>query len=100
MDERPRHSVTVRIAGEEHTLRSDADPEYTRECARYVDEAIAEVRDVAEGIERHKSVILAALSITDRLLRTREALEELEGEAGARLEELAGRVRSRAESED
>ena len=40
MSAKQKHSVTVRIAGEEHTIRSNADPEYTKQCARYVDERI------------------------------------------------------------
>jgi len=56
-----RASVTVRIAGEEHTIRANAEPAYTRKCARLVDEG-------------HKAAILAALSIADEYF---QALDEL-----------------------
>ena len=34
--------VRVTIAGEEYMLRAEATPEYTRECAKYVDSTIAD----------------------------------------------------------
>jgi cell division protein ZapA (FtsZ GTPase activity inhibitor) len=70
-----RNAVTVRIAGEEHTIRANAEPEYTRSCARYVDERIAEIRSKGSLIETHKAAILAALSISDELLQAREELD-------------------------
>ena len=39
-----KRSVTVRIAGDEHILRSTAEPEYTRRCAEFLDERVAEIR--------------------------------------------------------
>jgi len=37
-------SVTVRIAGEEHTIRANAEPAYTRRCAKLVDDRIHQIR--------------------------------------------------------
>ena len=37
-------SVTVRIAGEEHSIRANAEPEYTKRCAKLVDDRIHEIR--------------------------------------------------------
>src|SRR5690606_36589958 len=65
-------AVTVRIAGEEHALRASADAEYTRSCARFVDERIREIREKSGLVETHRAAILAALSITDQLFRVRE----------------------------
>ena len=45
-------SVTVRIAGEEHTIRANAEPEYTRRCASFVDERIQEIK-VKEKVSTH-----------------------------------------------
>ena len=60
-------SVTVRIAGEEHTIRASAEPEYTRKCAKLVDDRIHQIRMAAGLIEGHKAAILAALSIAEKL---------------------------------
>ncbi len=84
--------VTVRIAGEEHNLRTAADPEYTRECARFLDERIREIRESVGVVELHRATILAALSLTDRLLRTERELERLRREVASRATNLARRI--------
>lgn len=83
-----KQSVTVRIAGEEHTIRANAAPEYTRACAEYVDTRINEVRGRGGLIEGHRAAILAALSIVDEYFRAREALEGAEQEMEERIDRL------------
>lgn len=85
-------SVTVRIAGEEHTIRASAEPEYTRKCARMVDDRIHDIRMAAGLIEGHKAAILAALSIADECFQAREELERGKAELAARVESLAERI--------
>lgn len=93
MTESPgKTSVTVRIAGEEHVLRSRVDPEYTRACARLVDERIQEVRRLSGMVEVHKAAILAALSIADRYFQTRDDLDRLRREFASRTTNLARRI--------
>jgi cell division protein ZapA (FtsZ GTPase activity inhibitor) len=88
----PKTSVTVRIAGEEHTIRASAAPEYTRRCAKLVDDRIHEIRMAAGLIEGHKVAILAALSIADECFQAQEDLERMRTELGARVNELAAEV--------
>jgi len=85
-------SVTVRILGEEHTIRARAEPSWTRRCAKLVDERIQELRSRAGRIETHRLAILAALSITDELLQTRDSLAELEGDVASRAEDILARI--------
>ena len=85
-------AVTVRIAGEEHVIRANVEPEHTRRCARFVDQRIAEIRERAGHVEGHRAAILAALSVTDELLRVREELERLQAEVGERAAALARRL--------
>jgi cell division protein ZapA len=85
-------SVTVRIAGEEHTLRANADPDYTRACARFVDARFQEIRQKSGLVETHRVALLAALSITDQLFRAREEVERLRQEAARHNNALADRV--------
>src|SRR5690606_35133337 len=56
--------VTVEIAGEEYTIRSEATPDYTLQCARYLDETISQIERQSGLVEVQKAVILAALSLT------------------------------------
>jgi cell division protein ZapA len=93
MEQEPeRNTVTVRIAGEEHVLRSTAPAAYTRRCAEFVDERIREIREMGGLIWNHRAAILAALSITDRYLRAREELERLRKEVASRSSNLTRRV--------
>ena len=82
-------SVTVRIAGEEHTIRASAEPAYTRKCAEHVDDRIHQIRVQAGLIEGHKAAILAALSIADELFQAQQKVESMHQELGARATKLA-----------
>ena len=90
-----KSSVTVRIAGEEHTIRANTEPEYTRQCARLVDDRIHEIRTKSGLIEGHKAAILAALSIADELFQAQQEVESLRDQVAAD----AGRLVERIEKE-
>jgi cell division protein ZapA len=85
-------SVTVRIAGEEHTIRASAAPAYTRRCAKLVDDRIHQIRLQAGLIEGHKAAILAALSIADEFFQAQEELARVRAELATRAAELATRL--------
>ena len=80
-----KHAVRVMIAGEEYTVRSDLPPDYTREVAAYVDQALKKVLAQGGFVETHKAAILAALDITNELFQSRKG----EREVAARLAALA-----------
>src|SRR2546421_7805761 len=73
------------IGGEEYTVRSDLPPEYTREVAAYVDQALKKVLAQGPIVETHKAAILAALDITNELFQAKKG----EREVAARLAALA-----------
>jgi cell division protein ZapA len=100
MNEGAKRSVTVRIAGEDYTLRSEAPPEYTRKCAAFLDDRIREIRDHAGRAEGHRSIILAALAITDRYFSARFELDQLRQELAARAAQLAHQVEERLTPEE
>ena len=87
-----RESVSVRIAGEEHTIRSTAEPEYTMRCAAYVDRRIHEIKKQIGLLESHKIAILAALSITDEMFQAQEAQEASGSQIADRVNALAARL--------
>ena len=92
MSDQDRSSVTVRIAGEEHTLRSNTPPEYTRRCAKLVSDRIEEIRSRATLLEPHRAAILAALSIADEYFRALEQSEAEEGDTAVALDALTTRI--------
>jgi len=87
-------SVTVRIAGEEHTIRANTEPSYTRKCAKLVDDRIHEIRLQAGLIEGHKAAILAALSIADEYFQAQEELGRVRAALGKRAAKLTERIAS------
>ena len=62
-------SVTVTIFGQEYTLRGDADAEYVRKVARFVDERMQDVARNSSMATTAKVAILAAVNIADELFR-------------------------------
>ena len=87
-----RASVTVRISGEEHTIRANAEPAYTRRCAKLVDDRIHEIRTKSGLIEGHKAAILAALSIADELFQAVDELEHTRKEVLSRTTNVTRRL--------
>lgn len=90
-----RSSVTVRIAGEDHTIRANAQPDYTRKCAKLVDDRIHEIKMQTGLVDPHKAAILAALSIVDEYFQAQEELEKVRGEVARRAGRLAERIDER-----
>ncbi len=92
MADEAKRSVRVEIFGEEYTLRSEADEEYTRACARYVDRAIREAHLQSRVAEPHRAAILAALEITDELFRLRFDRRKREDDMAGRMADLRTRI--------
>jgi cell division protein ZapA (FtsZ GTPase activity inhibitor) len=95
-----RKTVTVEIAGEKHVLRSGASPEYTQSVAAHLDSTVIAL-GMGDRLDPHKAVILAALTITDELFRSRRELNRLRDEVARgstrlayMLERAAGEERS------
>ena len=87
-----KSSVTVRIGGEDHIIRANVEPEYTRRCAEWVDDRISEIKGQLGLIESHKAAILAALSITDELFQAQGEVKALRKETTRRAGTLARRL--------
>ncbi|MBI4409594.1 MAG: cell division protein ZapA [Gemmatimonadetes bacterium] len=96
----PKSVVTVTIAGDEYTIRAEATPEYTRECATLVDRTISEILKQGSLVEAHKVAILAALSLSDQLLQARSESEALRREVARLAGKLAGDIESVLGAED
>jgi cell division protein ZapA (FtsZ GTPase activity inhibitor) len=93
--------VTIVIAGDEYNIRAEATPEYTRECARYVDATITEItRSSRTVMEPHKAAILAALSLADQLFQTRRELESVNAHSGSTVGKLASQIEAKLASLD
>ena len=84
-----KYAVKVTICDEEYTVRSELDPEYTRQVAAHVDQAIKRVLHAGPMVETHKAAILAALAITDELFEAKKQQNELAAKLKAMSSDLA-----------
>lgn len=97
MIEQPEKTViSVQIAGEEYKIRADATPEYTRDCAAYVDRTITAILEGGSTLQVSRAAILGALAITDELFRARRQIEAVRAESGRRAGRLAADIEARS----
>jgi cell division protein ZapA len=82
-------STTVTIMGSQYTIRGDADPEYIREIARFVDERMRQIAALSPAVPPLKVAILAALNVADDLYKEREGKHREESLTRERLLSLA-----------
>ena len=66
-----KRQVAVEVAGQKFTLKTDADEDYVRSLAKYVDKKIAEAKAGTRTINTQSVVILAALQLADELFQAR-----------------------------
>ena len=85
-------TTRVTILDEQFAIRSEADPEYTRQVAGHVDGSLREIRQKVPSMEPFQAAVLGAMEITDELFRARGRQADLEGEVAERIAKLADAV--------
>jgi cell division protein ZapA len=80
-----KKSYKIRILGQELSVLSDAEDEHVANVVQFVNKKIEEVLQVKEGLKTINVAILAALNISDELLKlegiNRELCDQLESRA-------------------
>jgi cell division protein ZapA len=66
-----KQSVKVNIFGEDYPIKGDANADYIREVAGYVDQKMKEVSERLSNKLPLRVAVLAAMSITDELFKER-----------------------------
>ncbi len=66
-----KKSLTVEVAGQKLTLKTDADEAYVRSLARFVSEKIQQVKRQSRQVATQTVALLAALQIADDLFQER-----------------------------
>ncbi len=89
-----RKPIRVTIFGEEYSIRSDKGVEYTRACAKHVDDLIQDAHVRGKVAEPHKAAILAAMQITDQMFRSRAAQQSQSRLVAERVAGLRARIES------
>jgi cell division protein ZapA (FtsZ GTPase activity inhibitor) len=76
--------VEITLLGQTLSVRTEAPPDYVRRLAGYVERRVQALK--RSGVpDPMKSLMLAALDITDELFRVRDDLAKIDGDVGARL---------------
>ncbi len=86
--ENEKHTVRVSIYGNEYPIKSDADPEYIKRVAKYVDQKMREIAHKVDNRTALEVAILAALNITDELLQEKADKDKTVAEVEDRTAEL------------
>ena len=69
--------VEVEILGQKYALKGQADTEYLKSIASYVDNKLRNSYAYTPGVPTVKAVIIAALTITDEFFKLRTEHEQL-----------------------
>ena len=72
-----KRSVTVEVAGQKLTLKTEADEAYVKSLARLVTEKIDEAKASSRSVSTQALAVLAALNLADELLQTKRGTSEL-----------------------
>lgn len=90
-----KRSVTVSVANQQLSLKTDAKQKYVKELASFVDEKLDEVKRATRMQTTQSLALLAALNIADELYQLRESHENLK----RRVREKSKRILRSLESE-
>jgi len=74
--EEKNQSVKVNIFGEDYPIKGDADALYIKKVAKYVDQKMKQVAERLSNKLPLRVAVLAAMNITDELIKEREDKEK------------------------
>lgn len=70
-----KKAVDIEIMGQKFTVRSEAEENYVRKVAGYVDGKMQEVQKTARPVAKSSIAMLAALNIADEYHRLKDSYE-------------------------
>ncbi len=87
-----KQSVSVEIAGQTLSIRSDEGPEYVQELADYVDGHLRELTDGRRSFSLQRIALLVAMQIADELFREKDLHRRYRARVEARLQALEAAI--------
>lgn len=87
-----KQSVSVEIAGQNLSIRSDEGPEYVQELADYVDGHLRELTDGRRSFSLQRMALLVAMQIADELFREKDLTRRYRARVEARLQALEAAI--------
>jgi cell division protein ZapA len=91
MERANKRSVTVEVAGQKFSLKTDADDEYVKSLAAFVNDKLTEARASGRTFSTHALAILAAMNIADELFQARKKQRRVREKSQRILALLEGR---------
>lgn len=91
-------SIDVEIYGQRYSIKGDADPDYIKQIAQYVDERM---RDLARGMQTatlSKLAVLTAINIAHQLFQAEQRLKQGEAEVERRTLHLMESIEQQLDS--
>jgi cell division protein ZapA len=83
-----KQTVSIEIAGQVLSIRSDEGPEYVQELAEYVDAQVRELGGGRRSYSLQRVALLVAMQIADELFREKDLRQRYRAKVEARLEAL------------
>jgi len=84
--------VEIKVFGQTYTVKTDAEEDYIREVAKYVNEKMEEVLKKTKSVSTLNVAILTALNIADDLLREKEKRTTLLREVETKSRDLVEKI--------
>lgn len=94
MEEETKNIIKVEIFGSHYTLKTDADEEYVKKIAEYINQRLHHIADKSPDLPTFKIAMLCLVEIVDELLKTKEKLEKIDVELGDKTSELINKINS------
>ncbi len=71
-------SVEVQILGQSYSIKTEEDEGYMKELAKYLNDKLKEIYNVAPNVTHQKAAIMAAFGIADELFKLKMEQEDLD----------------------
>lgn len=69
--------ITIEIAGQRLSIRSDRDAVFVQSLARYIDQKVHDLQSAAPTAPLDKLLILASMTVAEELFESREELRHI-----------------------
>lgn len=86
-----KDTLELNILGQKLAIKSVEDENYVRAVEDFLNGKINEVRDSTKAVATLDLALLAALNVTDELMKARRVMEDVEERSGALVEQIERR---------
>ena len=86
-----KDALELNILGQKLAIKSVEDENYVRAVEDFLNGKINEVRDSTKAVATLDLALLAALNVTDELMKARRVMEDVEERSGALVEQIERR---------